>query len=148
MKLPNLHILIKLECITYQKPGFRDFWWIANSILNKGKSAIPPLFNGLELLSSASDRAKLFAINFSRNSNLDDSSIFLPVFPTRSNLQLHNIFVISEMVKKVIINPDLSKAFGPDCIPVVVLKNCECELSYIVAELFYMYLKESGFLDC
>ena len=147
MKLPNLHILIKLECITYQKPGFRDFWWIANSILNKGKSAIPPLFNGLELLSSASDRAKLFAINFSRNSNLDDSSIFLPVFPTRSNLQLHNIFVISEMVKKVIINPDLSKAFGPDCIPVVVLKNCECELSYIVAELFYMYLKESGFLD-
>ena len=148
MKLPNLHILIKLECITYQKPGFRDFWWIANSILNKGKSAIPPLFNGLELLSSASDRAKLFAINFSRNSNLDDSSIFLPVFPTRSNLQLHNIFVISEMVKKVIINPDLSKAFGPDCIPVMVLKNCECELSYIVAELFYMYLKESGFLDC
>ena len=143
-----MHILIKLECITYQKPGFRDFWWIANSILNKGKSAIPPLFNGLELLSSASDRSKLFAINFSRNSNLDDSSIFLPVFPTRSNLQLHNIFVISEMVKKVIINPDLSKAFGPDCIPVVVLKNCECELSYIVAGLFYMYLKESGFLDC
>ena len=102
LKLPNLHTLIKLERIT----GFRDFWWIDNSVLNQGKSAIPPLFNGLELLSSASDRAKLFAINFSRNSNLDDSSIFLPVFPTRSNLQLHNIFVISEMVKKVTINPD------------------------------------------
>ena len=23
----------------------RDFWWIANSVLNKGKSTIPPLFN-------------------------------------------------------------------------------------------------------
>ena len=40
------------------------------------------------------------------------------------------------MVKKVIMNLDLSKASGPDCIPVVVLKNCEPELSYILAELF------------
>ena len=31
-----------------------DFWQIANSVLNKGKSAIPPLFNGPEVLSSAS----------------------------------------------------------------------------------------------
>ena len=39
------------------------------------KSAIPPLFNGAELLSSASDKAKLFAQNFSNNSNFDDSGI-------------------------------------------------------------------------
>ena len=45
-------------------------------------------------------------------------------------------------------NFDLSKAFGPDCIPVVVLKNCEPELSYILAELFNKCLKESCFLDC
>ena len=32
---------------------------------------------------------------------------------------------------------------GPDCIPVVVLKNCEPEHSYILAELFNMCLKES-----
>ena len=36
----------------------------ANIVLNKGKSAIPPLFNGPEVLSSASDKAKLFAENF------------------------------------------------------------------------------------
>ena len=29
------------------------------------------------------------------------------------------------MVKKVITNLDSSKAYGPDCISVVVLKNCE-----------------------
>ena len=40
------------------------------------------------------------------------------------------------MVKKVIMNIDLSKASGPDCISVVVLKNCESELSYILAKLF------------
>ena len=52
------------------------------------------------------------------------------------------------MVKKVIMNLDFSKASGPDCIPVVVLKNCEPELSYILAELFNKCLKESCFPDC
>ena len=68
------------ESITSQKLGSRDFWQIANSVLNKVKSAIPPLFNGPEVLSSASDKAKLFAKNFSLNSNLDDSGVSLPVF--------------------------------------------------------------------
>ena len=52
------------------------------------------------------------------------------------------------MLKKVITNLDLSKASGPDCIPVVVLKNCELELSYILAELLNKCLKESCFPDC
>ena len=70
------------ESITSQKLGSCDFWQIANSVLNKDKSAIPALFNGLELLSSASDKAKLFAENFSNNSNLDDSAIyFFTCFP-------------------------------------------------------------------
>ena len=58
------------ESITSQKLGSRDFWQIANSVLKKGKSAITPLFNGPEVLSSASDKAKLFAKNLSKNSNL------------------------------------------------------------------------------
>ena len=38
--------------------------------------------------------------------------------------------------------------FGPDCISVMVLNNCEPELSYILAELFNMCLKVSFFPDC
>ena len=52
------------------------------------------------------------------------------------------------MVEKVIANLDSSKASGPDCIPVVVLKNCEPELSYILAKLFNICLKSSCFPDC
>ena len=100
------------------------------------------------MLSSASDKAKLFAENFSLNSNLDDSGVSLPVFPCRTNLKPHNISVTPKMVRKVVMNLDLSKASGPDCIPVVVLKNCEPELSYILAELFNKCLKESCFPDC
>ena len=135
------------DSITSQKLGSRDFWRIANSVLNKGKSAISPLFNGPEVLSSASDKAKLFAKNFSKNSNLDDSGISLPVFPSRTNLKLHNISITPKMVNKVITNLDSSKASGPDCIPVVVLKNCEPKLSYILAKLFNKCLKESCFPD-
>ena len=136
------------ESITSQKLGSRDFTRIANSVLNKGKSAIPPLFNEPDVLSSASDKAKLFAENFSLNSNLDDSGVSLSVFPFRTNLKLHNISVTPKMVRKVVMNLDLSKATGPDCIPVVVLKSCEPELSYILAELFNKCLKESYFPDC
>ena len=100
------------------------------------------------MLSSASDKAKLFAENFSLNFNLDDSGISLPAFPSRTNLKLHNISVTPKIVRKVVINLGLSKASGPDCIPVVVLKNCELELSYILAELFNKCLKESCFPDC
>ena len=135
------------EFITSQKLGSRDFWRIANSVLNKGKSAIPPLFNGPEVLSSASDKAKLLAENFSLNSNLDDSVVSLPVFPSRTNLKLYNISVTPKMVRKVVMNLDFSKASGPDCIPMVVLKNCEPELSYILAEIFNKCLKESCFPD-
>ena len=100
------------------------------------------------MLSSAFDKAKLLAENISKNYNLEDSGISLPVFPFKTNQKLHNISVTLKMVKKVIMNLDLSKASGPDCIPVVVLKNCEPELSYILAELFNMCLKESCFPDC
>ena len=52
------------ESITSQKLGSHDFWRTANSVLNKRKSVIPPIFSGPELLSSPSDKAKLFAENF------------------------------------------------------------------------------------
>ena len=52
------------------------------------------------------------------------------------------------MDKKATMNLDLSKASSPNCIPVVILKKCEPELSYIPAELFNKCLNESSFPDC
>ena len=58
----------------------------------------------LEVLSSVSDTEKLFAKNFPQNTNLDDTDISLPVFPSRTNLKLHNISITSKTIKKVITN--------------------------------------------
>ena len=74
--------------------------------------------------------------------------VSLPVFPSRTNLKLHNISVTPKMAQKVVTNLDSSKTSGPDCIPVVVLKKCEPEISYTPAELFNMCLKMSCFPDC
>ena len=74
--------------------------------------------------------------------------IYLSFFSSRTNLKLHNISVTLKMVKKVMTNLDSSKASGPDCIPVVILKNCEPELLYVLAELFNICLKESCFPHC
>ena len=56
----------------------------------------------------------------SKNSKLDDLGFSLPGLPSRTNLKLH-ISVIPKMVKKIIMNLDLSKASGRDCIPGVAL---------------------------
>ena len=141
-------MLIKQKSPLHPRNLARDFWRIANSVLNKSKSAIPPLFNVPEVLSSASDKAKLTAENFSMTSNLDNSDISFLAFSSRTYLKLHNIYVTAKMVRKVVRNLDLSKASSPDCIPVVVLKNYEPELSYIIAELLNKCLKESCFPDC
>ena len=50
------------ESTTTQKLVSWDIWGIASSVLNKGKFAILPLFNDLEVLSSASDKANLLKI--------------------------------------------------------------------------------------
>ena len=80
-------------------------------------------------MSSASVKAKLFAKNLSKNSNLEDAGIYLVAFPSRSILKPHNISIAPKIINKAIINLDLLKASVPDCIPVVVLKNFESELS-------------------
>ena len=75
------------------------------------------------MLSSASEKAKLFAKNYSRNSILDDLGTSLPVFFSRANLKLHNMSKTPKMLKKVVTHFDSSRGPGPYCILVVILKN-------------------------
>ena len=52
------------------------------------------------------------------------------------------------MVGNVLTSLESSKVSGPNCIRVVVIKNCESELFYLLAELFNSCLKESCFPNC
>ena len=69
-------------------------------------------------------------------------------FTSRTYLKTYNIHVTPMMVIEVISNLNLSEGSSPDCISMVILIKCKPELSYILAELFNMYLKESSFSGC
>ena len=99
-----LTVLLFWKCLffltlVFLKLGSGEFRRNASNLFNKGKYAIPPLFNGQEMLSSASDKVKLFAENFSKNSDLDGLGISLRVFSSRTNLKLH-ISLTPKVVKK------------------------------------------------
>ena len=132
LKLSNLHLLIKQKNSSFLK--------------NKALGTFAEL---LIVFSTKRNQRYLFYLtargccllhlikqNYLLNSNLDDTAISLLIFPSGTNLKLHNISVTPKMIKKVITNLDSSKASGLECIPVVLLKNCEPEISYIVNELF------------
>ena len=89
------------ESIISQKHGSQDFWGIANSVRNKGESAIPLLFNAPEVLLLLL-LTKVFAKNSSKNSNLDDTGISLFIFPSKSNLKLHNIQLYNCITYKMV----------------------------------------------
>ena len=63
-------------------------------------------------------------------------------------MKLHNIHVTPNIGKKVMTDLDFSKASSPNWIPVVVLQNCEPELSYVSTDLFNMSFEESCSPSC
>ena len=94
LKLPNLHVLIKQKSPSLSRNlALKTFGKFAKNFLGKGKPAMPHLFNDPEVLPFAPDIEKLFAKNFSKNYNIEDSVIPLAAFPFGSNLKMHNISV-------------------------------------------------------
>jgi hypothetical protein len=131
--------------ILTQRLGTRDFWRIANSVLNRNKSSIPPLFHGPEVLASPKDKANLFAERFTSNSTVNDFGCNPPVFPSRTDRVVSVPLITPRKVAKVIKTLDATKATGPDGIPVVVLKMCCPELSAVLAKLYNACLTDSVF---
>ena len=93
-------LLKQKTLITSQKLGYWDFWLIVTSVLSKGKATLPPLFNGLGVLSCTTEQEKLFAKNFPRNSNIANSGISLPSFLSGNNPKLHDISVTPKLFEK------------------------------------------------
>ena len=147
LKLPNLHMLLKQTTPSLPRN-------LALGTFGEMPIVISTKVSLLYLLYPTSCRKccllhlikqNLSAENISKTSNLDNCGISLPVFSSRTNLKLRYISVTLKMVKKVKTNLDLSKASGSDCTPVVVLKNCQSELSYIPAKLFNKRLRSLVF---
>ena len=120
----------------YQIKPHSSPWFLAAgaaAIVHRDHFFVCPKRINLLILKKCSYWLVIVAKEFSK---LPNSGISLLVFRSRVNLKQCNTSVTPNMVKEVLMNLDLSKTSGPDCIPVVVLKNCEPKRSYILAELF------------
>lgn len=62
----------------------RDFLKIMNKFHRRSKSSVLAIINGSVVISSSSDKAKPFVMNFTSNSTLDDNDHPLPDFPPLS----------------------------------------------------------------
>ena len=134
-------------CITSKKLGSRDFWQIANSVFRKVNLIYLYLTDlwcfHLHLKQNWSLKSFLRTLNL-----MIQTDISLPAFLFRTNLKICNISVFSKFVKNGVTNLDSLNAPDPHFILVLVLRKCELQLSYVLAELFNMHLKESCYKDC
>ena len=104
--------------IENERLGSREFWKITNKVLNRGKTSVgPTVINGPELLSSASDKAKLFATNIAANSTLDVGHP-LPSFPACTTNLLSEFSIQSRDIARLISNLDNNKATLIMCITI------------------------------
>ena len=109
----------------------RDFWHLANNISNNFTSSFfPPLLqsNGSTAVSSFS-KAELFTQTFANNSTLDDTGHIPPTPPSSDNF-IPKIKILYYDVFNAFSGVDSRKAYGPDGVTPVVLKNCASELAH------------------
>ena len=134
--------------VAKQKFGSRDFWKIINSVLNRGKSAIPPLINGAQIIHSSKDKAELFARIFSSNCTQSPTCINFSDSTEPISKKISDLQITPSSVCRAISNLDSSIASGPDSIPAIIFKKCGPELSSILSKLFNKCLSESSFPEC
>lgn len=81
------------------------------------------IINGPKVISSSSDKAKLFFMTFASNFMLDDKGHPFLDFPQFTEYKLSNIFITGQEGWWLIKSLDTKNITGPDEIPVGVLKN-------------------------
>lgn len=83
-----MHKPSKLKLKTKKKLGLHGFCKITNKYLNRGKGKLPALsiINGHVVIMSASDKVKIFAIEFACNSTLDNKGHSSTAFTFSQNI--------------------------------------------------------------
>ena len=126
-----------------------DFWHLHKNISNNfTSSSFPPLIHpdGNTAVSAIS-KAELFAQTFASNSTLDDSGHDPPT-PPPSNSFIPKIKILHNDVLHTLSGLNTRKAYGPDGIPPIVLKNCASVLTPCLVKLFRLCLSTSTFPSC
>ena len=93
--------------------------------------------DGTPAVSSVS-KDELFAQTFADNSTLDDSGL-VPPSPPGSDYFMPNIKILGIEVSHALAAFNPRRAYGPDGVPPIVLKNCASVLLLCLVKLFPVY---------
>ncbi len=127
----------------------RDLWHLAKNISsNFTSSSFPPLLNpdGSTAVSSIS-KAERFSQTFCNNSTLDDPGHIPPTY-SPSDSFMHIIKILPNEVFYDLSGLSPQKAYGPDGVPPIILKNCASVLTISLVKLFRLCLSTSTFPSC
>ena len=109
------------------------------------KSGIPPIIEGIEIISKSCDKANIFNCHFALKSKLPKNLPMLPPFQYLTNKTLSEISTNELEVKCIITELNPNKANGPDTISNKVLKIVKDEISPILASIFNQSLSSGEF---
>ena len=122
LKLPNLHVHKTKQSISSQKLGSWTFGELP-VVFSRKLNLLYFLYSAIQKCFPVHLIKQNYLIKTLLRTLILMTGIFLTVFPSRTNLKLHNISAIPKVVKKVVTNLYSSRVFGLDCMAVVALKN-------------------------
>ena len=105
---------------------------------------MPLILPNNSIATSPLEKCLAFSNLFQNNSTLDDSNAPPPPNPPPSNAMLPSI-ISTRTVYCVLLNLDVTKAYGSDCTPPRVLRECASELSPVISKLFRHIVKTVTF---
>ena len=98
--------------------------------------------------SSPLEKANIFACKFASNSSVDDSGIPPPQPLPLTEPTLPSFFLSTGTVQRALALLDVGKAYGPDGVPPLVLRQCSGCLAPVLTKLFRLILKTKTFPSC
>ena len=120
----------------------KTYWKLVKSIYgNKQQIGIPSLIENDTLITDDTEKANILNNFFVSQTIIPPSDIPLPDFEYLTNSRLGQITTTPEIVKKILLGLNTSKASGPDKISNKILKLCADTLCKPLAYLFNKSLK-------
>lgn len=95
--------------IVFHKFGSLEYWCLCESVLNKGKSSISPLFNQFEVLLYSTNKTGCFVCKLFSNSTLDTPRVLLIDFSFSIESLLCDMTIIESLLSDFISKVDLYK---------------------------------------
>jgi len=125
----------------------KKWWTLLKDIYSKKDSvlSIPPLELGTKTITDDREKAEAFNNFFLEASSLDDSNAVLPNIPIINNHLQFNFEVTEKDVLDQIQNLDIKKAYGPDGISPIFIKEGGQTIQAMLLRIFNMSLDKGEF---